>query len=82
MRRIRSKPLNSSCAIRLGRRPKWKHENFGVRVIDDFEKLRKMAEELSHKQGKQEQAKTVQIHLIRLCLGFLVRAFIAKRPRE
>lgn len=71
------KALELFVRYQMGRHSEWRCENFGERVIQDFGRLEEMAKDLS-----QEQAKAVQIHLIRLYLGFLVRAFIARRPRE
>ncbi len=71
------KVLKLFIRYQMGRHSEWRYNDFGNRVIEDFGKLEEMAKGLS-----QEQTRAVQIHLIRLYLGFLSRAFIARRPRE
>ncbi|MCS7224043.1 MAG: hypothetical protein NZ959_05740 [Armatimonadetes bacterium] len=52
----------------------WKHNNFGGKVLDDIEELKKMAHDIS-----TEASKAVTLHLVRLYTGFLVRWFVALR---
>ncbi|MCX7969354.1 MAG: hypothetical protein N3B10_12845 [Armatimonadetes bacterium] len=71
------KVLELFVRYQMGRHSEWRHNNFGNQVIEDFRKLREMAKGVA-----QGQEKVVHLHLIRLYLGFLVREFVARRPRE
>lgn len=56
---------------------------FGLKVINDFEKLHKWSEEIIKDiKADPEIKKEVYLHLIRLYCGFLTRWFVARKGIE
>lgn len=73
------KALENFVCYQMGRNKEWRDTGFGNHVLKDFETLCKKAEKIA---ADTSQIRAVHIELIRLYLGFLVRTFIAKRPRK
>lgn len=73
------KALELFVRYQMGRHKEWRYNDFGSRVIEDFERLKRKAQEVV--RNEPDRVKGAHLQLIRLYLGFLVRAFVAKQPR-
>ena len=79
------KALENFIWYQMGRHKEWRYNDFGKKLLEDIEKLRKWAKDIGIKIGRSHDEKEIyKIHLelIRLYLGFLVRAFYAKKRLE
>jgi len=79
------KALENFIWYQMGRHKEWCYNDFGKKLLEDIEKLRKWAKDIGIKIGRSHDEKEIyKIHLelIRLYLGFLVRAFYAKKRLE
>lgn len=69
--------LENFICYQMGRHAEWRHGDFGRRVLADFRAIARIAEEAA-----PNAARAAHLALLRLYLGFLVRAFVARRPRK
>ena len=75
------KVLENFICYQMGRHREWCYNDFGKKLLEDIEELRKWAEEIGRSHDEKEVYK-IHLELIRLYLGFLVRAFYAKKRLE
>jgi hypothetical protein len=69
--------LENFVCYQMGRHDEWRHNRFGKRLLEDFQAMARIAEEIA-----PGAARAAHLALLRLYLGFLIRAVVARRPRK